>query len=1176
MSSVQTPPKQRSKSTVEYIEYDKYIDRQVQRTRRAVKMIDLAQAVLVLVIGLAGYLLTAALLEHWVVRGGLGGWGRLALFGVLVVLLGYYLVRYLWPLLSQSINPAYAAQAIEREHPTLKNSLLNFLLFRSHKREMPAVVFEALEEQAAHRLSQTSLEDSVDRSALVKLGYVLLAVVAAFALYASLSPKSSLTTAARVLMPWADIAAPSRVRIESIEPGDTQIVQGESLDISVQVFGLREGEVVELSYDTADGHRVDQRVAMQPANDAGKYVASLPPAGDPYSPSGIDQDLRYRITAGDGRSIDYQIHVVTAPTIRVRQVHFDFPEYTGYVDRTVENRGDIRAIEGTQVTIIGEANSDIAEAYVDLASDGRNDKRMESDGRTARATLPLRLESGRQSIKSTSYMLRYTSVEGLDNNEPPQHTIEILPDYPPEVELLEPKERSVDVRLNETVAIDLDARDPDFALRTVTIRLAKEDGTPVDDVVLLDKPHQGRFARTWDFTPADQELRVGEIVEYWAEVTDVRTPQANRSTSERKQFRIVGDPRDNAQQRQQNGEGQQGEGQEGEGEQGEGQQGEGGQRGERGEDQQGEGQQGEGGQNEQGQGQQQEQTGEGEQGQQQQGAGGQEQAGEQQQGQGDEGGQQQDGTAGQAGENAERQDGQNGAGDEDQQSRDGQQQQGEGGQAGENSDGAAGENTRPVANDGSDDGTAFEKIQRQLSEQERQNATRERRPGTADEGEAATERSDQQPGDETGDESGEPQDSQNQEAREAEGAEGEGSDAEPQSAGDDAGAETATDTPQSTGGEENETAPDAESQSTGGDEREAAGEPGAGQDTEAEGTPEAQRNQQQRDKTAQQQGDSQDEGGEPPAPGHSKTESDSQGEEGGDRSGGGEEGGGQQAPREGTGSAGQNQAADEGAGQSADQGPGETGQRGGDSRMADGKTGESGDEQGNGSESREGDGESQQQGQQQGEQTSGEQQQGQPTNQQSQDQNNRQQPPSGDQQASQQESQNNQGQQGDQQPGDQSASPSGQPGGNDGNSPDGPEGDFDTTLAEGDDANLEYTRKQTELVLDKLSDQLDNGEVDQEMLDELGWSKEDLRKFVDRWSKLRQNAQREGDPAAQQELDERLRSLGPSLGPRGGTTQRTQDDFRDLRQGYQDKVPLKYRDRLKAYTEGVSRSDQDE
>lgn len=1215
------------------MEYDKYIDRQVERTRRAVKLVDLSQTFLVLLIGLAAVVLTAAVVEHWLVSDGVALWGRALLFVAIVGGCGYYLVRTLWPLLAQPINPAYAAQAIEREHPGLKNSLLNFLMFRTQKQQMPGAVYTALEEQAARRLSQTSIEDSIDRSSLIKLGYVLLAVVVATVAYGLLSPKSTLTTAARVLMPWANIAAPSRVRIEGIEPGSTEVVQGDSLEITANVFGLREGEQVALSYDTADGHRVDQRIEMDAKNDAGKFVCKLPAAGGVGSLTGIDQDLRYRIVAGDGRTIDYNIRVLTAPNIRIRRVYYDFPDYTGYMDRTVENRGDIRAIEGTKVTLYATANTDIEAAFLDLASDGKNDKRMRAEGSEAQVEIPLTLSDDRRNIKTTSYMLRYTSAEGLANNQPPQHAIEILPDYAPEVELLEPKQRMQDVQLNETVKIRVDARDPDFALRTVAIKLVKQDGAEVHQADLISSPHEGRFLGDWDFTPADHNLQPGDIVDYWAEAADIRAPQANRSTSVRNQFRIVGDPGDpkNGErngggqqgdpQQDQNGEGQGGEGEQQQGAEGGAEDGEGGEGqaggGEAGEsqDQESKGQGGESqgseGQDSEGQGgaggeQQNEQSqgGEGMQGDEQQAAGqeggenGQQQTGE---GQTSTGESQQDSSEGGAGGN------QNGAG---QNSNSDRQQNSEGASDGEpNEGGSGGENqdSRPVANDGSDDASAFEKISRQLSKEEQQNATRQQREGAAgddaetqvSEGKGAddqrvegqpegSQRTESQPADNTqtsgsrkaaGEESGK-NDGEEADDTTSEAADEAAGDADQQDAqqGDQAnrqseggGADVQTDAPQSEGGPPSDSQADAESQSSGGEQRNASSDPGAGRDTKAEGSPDAQREMQQRDKTETSEEGSEKGEGEPPTPGHSKHESDSRGEEGGDRTGGGEEGGGQQAPREGTGSDGQNQAADKGAGQSADQGPGEAGQRGGDSQQAEGKTGESGQQQGDGSESRKGEGQAEQSQSSDSQQPNMDQNEGEPSEQQSEQSSQSKQDDSRQQSGAQQQNPNQQ-QEGAEQGGNQASSNSGQPGGNDGNAPGAPQGDFDGALAEGDEANLEYTRKQTDLVLDKLDDQLDKGDVDEQMLDELGWSEDDLRKFVNRWRKLRADAERPGAASAQEELDARLRSLGGSLGPKSGTTKRKQDDFRDLREGYQNKVPLKYRDRLKAYTEGVSRS----
>ena len=129
---------------------------------------------------------------------------------------------------------------------------------------------------------------------------------------------------------------------------------------------------------------------------------------------------------------------------------------------------------------------------------------------------------------------------------------------------------------------------------------------------------------------------------------------------------------------------------------------------------------------------------------------------------------------------------------------------------------------------------------------------------------------------------------------------------------------------------------------------------------------------------------------------------------------------------------------------------------------------------------------------------------------------------------------------------------------------------------EGDAANLEYARKQTDLVLEKLSDQLNKNKVDDRMLKELGWSRDDLRRFIERWQQRKDAAQRD-DPkgeSAKRELDDALRSLGLQ---REKLQQNAvqKDSMRDLKQGYRGPVPLEYQERLRAYNQGVSRAARD-
>jgi hypothetical protein len=196
------------------------------------------------------FLLAVAVVEHWIVPGGFPVGVRTILFLLLVGGVAYFAYRRLWPLCRRAINPIYAAHTIEQSSPTLKNSLINFLLFRQNRAQISDAVYQTLEEQAAQRLTRVPIESAVDRSFLIRVGYLLLGVVAVASLYKVLSPKDPLIAAERVLFPWSDIVPASRVSITSITPGSTTIARGEFVDVSAEIRGLDEDDPVLLRKTT--------------------------------------------------------------------------------------------------------------------------------------------------------------------------------------------------------------------------------------------------------------------------------------------------------------------------------------------------------------------------------------------------------------------------------------------------------------------------------------------------------------------------------------------------------------------------------------------------------------------------------------------------------------------------------------------------------------------------------------------------------------------------------------------------------------------------------------------------------------------------------------------------------------------------------------------------------------
>jgi hypothetical protein len=530
MSTIAPPTKPLNPALVDS---EHYIDAQIKRTRRALKLVDLAAGVITLAIGLLGFVLLAAVLDHWVVPGGLSELGRMAVFGLMLVALALYGWRQFIPLL-RPINPVYAAQTIERHAPSLKNSLLNLLWFRTHRQPMSARVYHALEQQAAQRLSSAPIDTSIDRGALLRLGYALLAIVAVCAIYAVLSPKNMAVSAARVLAPWSDLAAPSRVQIVDIKPGETSVARGEQLEISAEIHGLRDDERVRIRYSTLDEQTVDQSAPMKlPEANARRFQGELPRdnGDDNGEDSGVQQDLVYWIEAGDARSRKYKVSVFTRPTIIVQKVRYDYPAYTGFPSNETESTGDIRGIEGTSVTISALANKPIKSAYIDFDADGRNDLKMNADGTRATATFKLALREDRRTPQHVSYLLRFTSSEGRANIDPPKYRIDVTPDYAPEIRVTAPEEPELTVRVDETIPIGVEARDPDFALAGVRL-VGKVKDSEATLAELLTKRHEGRYGATKLFTPGAAKLKAGDVLEYWAEARDNRRPDANIALSE--------------------------------------------------------------------------------------------------------------------------------------------------------------------------------------------------------------------------------------------------------------------------------------------------------------------------------------------------------------------------------------------------------------------------------------------------------------------------------------------------------------------------------------------------------------------------------------------------------------------------------------------------------------------
>ena len=193
---------------------DRYLVRRLEAAGADFKGVALTNFLLAAAVAAAIWLALGVLAEHWIVPGGLPRgvrWGWLAAGGLA---LAGAAVRWLLPLVRYRVNLVYAARAIEREHPELHNDLVNTVLVKAHPEGSTAVVVRSLEKRAAKRLADVPTDGVIDRTLAVRLAMLLAALVGLACLYEVVAPKSLLISAVRLVAPWAGIAAPSRVRVD--------------------------------------------------------------------------------------------------------------------------------------------------------------------------------------------------------------------------------------------------------------------------------------------------------------------------------------------------------------------------------------------------------------------------------------------------------------------------------------------------------------------------------------------------------------------------------------------------------------------------------------------------------------------------------------------------------------------------------------------------------------------------------------------------------------------------------------------------------------------------------------------------------------------------------------------------------------------------------------------------
>lgn len=558
---------------------EKELLKRVRQTQASIRRIDLLTAVFAFITLALALLLFGIILDCWILSNGLSDQGRVNYAIIWGVVSFLFFIYKLIPVFRKKISPLYAVKALEEAWQDKHNLTINWwqlcqLNAKSSEKisDIRKGVLNGVANQAIENAVRQSVEIKIDCGNAIRWGVAFTIVVALVAIYTVASPKSPFAGATRIVAPFADVERPQALQFRSIEPGNTVVYQGDYLDVVADIPGAESSSDVQLLYSSEDGRLVDLSVPMESLG-LSKYQVSLPP-----EKAGFSENLFYRIVVNRGSrsesvSDEYKIEVRPQPSFRVEKTTLTFPEYTGMAPQSFENQGDVRALEGTIVTIKARGNYELQRAV--LLPDGKQTRARvmtidSNNPQIASIELPLKwAEDSQQSLDSemnreqdfTFYQLLSHDKDGQENRDQQNYNVSITRDLPPTVWWESAPNGEVEVPLNEVLHLKFAAEDQDFSLRSAKIEFAfrelnqgnarinknpprplqvsLQSKEPQKDYTNGPTPFVGVNHLSCEITPENLGLNVGDEIEYWVVVYDSKLPNPNSGASEKRIFRVT-------------------------------------------------------------------------------------------------------------------------------------------------------------------------------------------------------------------------------------------------------------------------------------------------------------------------------------------------------------------------------------------------------------------------------------------------------------------------------------------------------------------------------------------------------------------------------------------------------------------------------------------------------------
>ncbi len=395
----------------------------------------------------------------------------------------------------------WIARRIEIHNPGLDNRLINCLQLAGQEICSPEIHTQ-LTQDALTRLESTDRSVGINRKRMKQAGSTAAALMLLFVVYTFISPGQVFNSLSRILFPWADIQPLYDTQI-FVEPGNAEVPEGSSFTIKIRFEGkIPYKAAVLTSVDTKSW--TEETIAVEPGSNEVTYRFDA-----------VSTPFNYCISAGDARSSIYHVTILPRPVIEELSIALDYPAYTGLADDFYYGAdGSISAYAGTRVILSATTDIPIEKALI-------NHRHGENiDIVNPRIVNEQSLRAEFKIEKKGWYTIKVFTAKSVDNSNPVHHSIDIIPDQPPQVTLPLPGRDIPDVMVPSQVPCLVKAID-DLGLAQVELcyRETVEDVTKVIQSREPNTPPKKlQFRSVLDVTSA--VFSPGQTLELYASAID--------------------------------------------------------------------------------------------------------------------------------------------------------------------------------------------------------------------------------------------------------------------------------------------------------------------------------------------------------------------------------------------------------------------------------------------------------------------------------------------------------------------------------------------------------------------------------------------------------------------------------------------------------------------------------